>query len=441
MARYSPGFVERLPDGLTFAMPFALRSGNIIDQDFQPVNTNLSLVENRFGQINAAGQWSGGTGKSLFSSNTIFQNQSFTVFFWVMFSSFASNMIYVQVKLGGSTGVSSWLFRNTGSPADDISFRLKDIDGNPAQVNSGSLNLDQWYGVGGRVDESDVEFWLDGVMVDSDLLGNDIDYDNNNFVIGNRLSGSFPLNGALSEFYYWPLALTDEEMEALPAFYPWSKGSRAGNVIQRSGSSFAIRSRRKPRFQRTVNTSRSRNSFTHVRSNYQLLSGAEQAAFASNAPDFPRVNSLGVPYILAGTSLFSSQNIALVNSGLPINETSQAPVTFPNPSIDDFAMEVQPVDIVSTLSPLNVPTDYLYSIFVSKVLETPPSNPDGIDTFLNGSRSEGQATNVQWGTGWLDRFGDSPNFNEKFVVFKLRQLHVPSGQTRFILTTIVEIGV
>src|SRR5690606_15898015 len=103
------------------------------------------------------------------------------------------------------------------------------------------------------------------------------------------------------------------------------KGSRGGSTFQRSGTSFAIRTRKKPILKRTPRTSESRSVFHGVQSGYRLLDPGQKNSWSNQAPNFQRTNSLSETYQLRPTQLFSASNIPLVSQGLPQVDTASPP--------------------------------------------------------------------------------------------------------------------
>lgn len=206
------------------------------------------------------------------------------------------------------------------------------------------------------------------------------------------------------------------------------KGSRGGSVFQRSGSTFSIRMRRKPRFQRTVRTSRSRVAFNHVQSNIHNLTPSEITAFENNAPDFELTDSLGNNYVLSPTALFSSQNINLAQSQEDLNFTSQAPVTPPNLVSTTVTADATAMDFGFTLGIGNVPADWIFIYYLTRSYGHLPSPSDLLNQFEFIRRSPGQSASVNMYSEWVERFGSDLAIAGRGLGLKLANLHIPSGQ-------------
>lgn len=218
------------------------------------------------------------------------------------------------------------------------------------------------------------------------------------------------------------------------------KGSNGGVTFQVAGSSSSVRQRRVPRNIRTVSTSKSRNAFTHVRSQWRTVSASLQSEWNDVSSLYPRTNSLGVVYTVPGTTLFTRLNKPLVDLGIPFVDQAEAPAVFPDPSIVLTAMEVTPVDIAFELSPLAVPADFLYIISASNALLSEPSNLDNIQVYQSHVFDEGEDTNTNAGAGWESKFGDNQNVAGQFVVLALKQVYKPTGDLQELFRVVVEVG-
>lgn len=218
------------------------------------------------------------------------------------------------------------------------------------------------------------------------------------------------------------------------------KGSTGGVTFQVAGASSSVRQRRVPRNIRTVSTSKSRNAFAHIRSNWRTLSAGEKTSYDSVTSEYPRTNSLGVVYTVQATTLFTRLNKPLVDRGYNFNTSGSSPVAFPVPSIVSTFMEVSPVDIGFELSPTNVPTGYNYTVSASALFDYAPSDLDSVQVFVSHSVDAGGSTAINWGAGWSSKFGDNSSYNGKFVVLALSQLDLSTGEIQEFSRVAVEIG-
>lgn len=206
------------------------------------------------------------------------------------------------------------------------------------------------------------------------------------------------------------------------------KGSRGSSVFQKCGTTFSIRMRRKPRFQRTQKTSQSRNVFHHVQSNWRVVSPANQNSWDTQAPNFPRVNSLGQNYELLPLQLFSSQNKVLSDSGIGIVDVASPPVTFPNPSLSSLLFTASPGNAIVTTSPLNVPSDFIFRYFVSNPIAESSMKLSSLDYLLIFEVDEGLNSNTNWFPAWKDRFGIEPSSIGRSVAFRMDIVSKLTGQ-------------
>lgn len=206
------------------------------------------------------------------------------------------------------------------------------------------------------------------------------------------------------------------------------KGSRGGSVFQRSGSTFSIRTRRKPRFQRTPRTSQSRSNFHSVQSVFPSLSPAQKTSWANQTSNFTRVNSLGNVYELSPVNLHGSQNKVLADSEFSLVQTASAPVVFPNPSLSNLLFTASPGNAVVTTNPLVVPSDFEYQYFVSRPVPADSVDLGSLDYVLIESAVGGLNSNFNWFSLWQNRFGINPSDIGLFVAFRMDIVSTLTGQ-------------
>lgn len=428
MARYSPGTSPQFPSGLVFALPIWKKAVNIVDPDYQPDITDFTFGENRFDELNASGEFPNASDRIVLPDNEILQSDSFSFTFWVKIDSFSNLMEFVaKARATGDANVTT-LVRSGGFVSNNIQCGVIDVDSNVHLVGSGTLMTDRWYHIAVTYSSTSLLMYLDGSPVDSTLTGETPLWGNFPFSIGNRWQVNRPLNGALASFYYWDRVITSTEVLFMSTFYEVGKGSQAGNTFQRSGNSFSIRSRKKPRFQRTARTSLSRNAFHYVQSNYRNLSSGDKTSWSNQVANFGRTNSLGIPYDLEPIQLFDSQNKVRVDFQLTIEDTAQAPVVFPNPSIDSVLLFAATPEAFVNVIPVEVPANFVYNVFLSEKLLSPPVNQESQTFYLMASFDEGTDSDIFFTDRWVEKFGITPQDVGKYQVFKLEIFHRPTGQ-------------
>lgn len=189
------------------------------------------------------------------------------------------------------------------------------------------------------------------------------------------------------------------------------KGSVGGVTFQKAGPSSSVRMRRAPRNIRTVGTSKSRNVFTHVRSNYRTLSSGEKSGWDSESANYPRTNSLGEVYTVSGTDLFTRLNKPLVSAGIAFNPVASSPVSFPSFTLNGLEMSTEISVVLFDFASGNVvPANFAYIIRLSAQLTASPSSLEGVTLFQSSIFFEGTDMNsTDTGTGWFEKFGiDTP---------------------------------
>lgn len=440
MARYSPP--PAIIAGITPAvwMDFWRKTDNDVNVDYVPAVTDVGLSTNRSGIDNTAGLFNAATSEILFPQNSDFEGTSISFGGWFFVSSSAVDgrgIVYGSTV--GSPFRSFLLIPRLAANSRAI-IQVVTNTITRTLIVANPLPLDEWHHIAGVLRSGTLYGFLDGQLITSIAQSGSIIAGVSGLAMGYDPNFLRYFDGRMSEIFVFSEGLTADQVLELYNRFPVGKGSLQGNVFQKSGSSFSIRTRRSLLKRRSPSASLARSAFSGVKSNQQLMSGAQLNEFAINAPLFPRVNSLGQFYELSNQNLYSSQNIALGMEGEALNFDSVPPVIFPSPVIDVIAIEVEPVDMVLVLTPELVPADYIYSVMASDVLAQAPSNPDDQNFLVSDSVNAGNSTNINWGAAWLSRYGSSPDMDGKFVVMKLRQLHVPSGQSRFILTTVVQVG-
>lgn len=222
------------------------------------------------------------------------------------------------------------------------------------------------------------------------------------------------------------------------------KGSRGGSTFQRSGTSFAIRARKKPLFKRTPRTSQSRSVFHNVQSGYRLLDSGQKASWTSQAPNFQRINSLGETYQLRPTQLFSAANIPLVSQDHPKVDTATSPITFPSVSTSLLINFAPPqFEIIANIID-QVPDNYTLLVFASPPMQTLPDvynsivpgpvpfNFYSLFKFIGGlpELSQGQFDITAAYRLSYPELLDSQETGQidLFIVMSTVLLHVPTGQ-------------
>lgn len=104
-------------------------------------------------------------------------------------------------------------------------------------------------------------------------------------------------------------------------------GSSNGATFQKCGTTFSIRSRKVPLAKRTVKQTRQRNIFQSVATEWYKRTTFQKNTYGTQAPNWPRTDSLGNTYELQRNVLQNSQNIWRVNSFLAKGTTMPAPIS------------------------------------------------------------------------------------------------------------------
>lgn len=428
MARYSPGVPGSLPSNPIINHPFLFRSVNMGNTELQPDDNIVELIPNRFGIENAAADFTDVSKIVQYPDSTDFEIQEFTISAWVDSRadidpgnraicgvvndlSFPNNLAFGLLIADNVPGV----FINDGSSIT-FAFAFAEVD----------QNEDHHYA--GTYDGDNLIFYLDAVEQQVIPTSDIINFSDASFIIGQANTAGLLAESYISDVLLYDEAKSDTVINEIYNTQWLRKGKRSGSVFQKSGSSFAIRNRTKPRFQRTARTSLSRNAFHHVQSNWRQLSAGDKTSWSNQVANFGRTNSLGIPYELEPIQLFDSQNKVRVDFQLPIEDTAQAPVAFPSPAIDSVILFPGVPEAFVNVIPVEVPANFVYNVFLSEKLLSPPDNQENQTFYLMASFDEGTDSDVFFTDRWVQKFGITANDVGKYQVFKLEIFHRPTGQ-------------
>lgn len=219
--------------------------------------------------------------------------------------------------------------------------------------------------------------------------------------------------------------------------------SKQGSTFTANSSGFIIRARRKPLLKRTEKASQQRVNFRNVVSSYRLMSPGEKSAWKSKAPQFTRINSLGVPYELLGNQLFQGLNQNRIQAGAGINETASDATVFPVRTIINSAFDITPVDISVVLDITFVPHDFTFNFFANFVNNashalTFPNDYKFIKSFPTGTFSR-----FDFSIAYQAVFGNGPfipagSHNDWFIQIVLQSTYIPSGEKKVLDTFIAQ---
>lgn len=159
---------------------------------------------------------------------------------------------------------------------------------------------------------------------------------------------------------------------------PQPIGSSGGITFQKSGTSFAIRNRAKPVLKRTPKQTAVRNKFESVSQHWRTLNGTQKGTFSTEAPNYPRTNSIGDSYDLSANNLQNSSNQMLVTKGVAIINsipTAQAftPITFNEFVVDTGALEIF-FNFLPAIVPANESRSVAFAMAQLPGLQNPPGN-------------------------------------------------------------------
>lgn len=440
MARYSPGLGIGFPTGCVVALPFLFSIENMIPVESQLIGSQAQFSSNRFELPLSSVQFSDPADYLSYSLSQLIDLQEGSFCFWAKLNSAPNGRTFIYKQFPGGGQDYSFAVRTQNANPSRPVFFLKTSTSNYLCSSQLNFGIGVWYHIYCEFGDGEAQIYINANPRQSRVYTGVVPFASTPLIVGNDDDLDNAIDGCISDFYFFAQKLTQPEIDFMYGFYLLRRGSSEGSTFQKIGNSFAIRHRKKPIPHRTVRNSNSHSAFHNVQSNIQNLSPPELAAYTSNSPSFPRLNSLGQTYNLKGFNLFNSQNVPLVNQGLPINNVSSPPVVLPSPVIANVFFEPNPTDIVILTNPAIVPADFIFECWASNVLESPPSDPGTVTLFRMTSRLPGETMNQSFGSFWDLKFGSSINADGLYCVLRLDIVSVLTGQKTTYFIDSVQIG-
>lgn len=428
MARYTPGPRLAKIDSLIGYWPFFRSANDNSGNGNNGVVSNADLINGRTGIDNAAYEFNGSDSIITIPSASIFNVSNVSILGWAYVDSSSGESEFLSKEFQPSAPYHDYALQFQQGAVGRIRFRINIGGSAISLLYDDSSLLDAWHMYGATFDGSTMRIFVDGVQVSSKSQSGSIESNDASITIGDNPRNGDPLTGLASEIFLFSEGLPSASILALYNQFVVNRGSMGGNVFQKSGASFAIRHRRKPRLQKTPRTTQSRVNFNYIQSNWRELSGANQASWATQIPNFQRVNSLGQTYSLDSTQLFASQNKIRADFQLPIEPAAVSPVVFPDPGIDSVLLFPSVPEAFVNILPVEVPSGFVYNVFLSNVLLSPPSSPSIQTFFLMASFDEGSDSDIFFSDRWASQFGVSASDIGSYQVFKLEIFHRATGQ-------------
>jgi hypothetical protein len=207
-------------------------------------------------------------------------------------------------------------------------------------------------------------------------------------------------------------------------------GSTGGITFQKSGTSFAIRNRAKPVLKRTPAQTVVRNKFESVSQHWRTLNGTQQGTFTTEAPNYPRTNSLGDPYTLSANNLQNSSNQMLVTKGIARIDSIPSPQAFTPLGAGTFTVDTGVPEIFLYDSPAIIPANESRAVFLSMALQPGADDINAQTLLLIHTFLAGEDSSINLYNFWAALFQDT-NFTPGNQMF---------GKTLQILNTTGQIG-
>lgn len=215
-------------------------------------------------------------------------------------------------------------------------------------------------------------------------------------------------------------------------------GSSGGITFQRSGTSFAIRNRAKPVLKRTPAQTVVRNKFESVSQHWRTLNGTQKGTFSTEAPNYPRTNSLGDPYTLSANNLQNSSNQMLVTKGVTRINSIPSAQAFTPLVFNQFAVDTGVPEIFFNFTPAIVPANESRAVFLSMAFLPGAQTIPNEAYLLIHTFTAGQDSSINLYNFWAALFPDT-NFTTGNQMFgKILQVLNTTGQIGTTATANVE---
>lgn len=217
-------------------------------------------------------------------------------------------------------------------------------------------------------------------------------------------------------------------------------GSIKGATFQRSCKVFAIRKKSAPTRKNTAKKQRVKNTFQAIANTWRTRSNFQKSTYSTNAPLYPRFNSLGVPYVISPTALQISQNTGRSYSNLTLVATMSAPGTSPVIIASGATIVRNTQNMLFALTPSSVPGGWNYKLYLTRPLSPgltviPAHELKHVVTFGGGN-----TTNFNIWNFYISVFGSIQNNGGQFVYGEFRQMNSSTQQVMGIWPIFTFIG-
>ena len=182
-------------------------------------------------------------------------------------------------------------------------------------------------------------------------------------------------------------------------------GAIGGSVFQKQGGVFVIRNHNRPTDKKRIRQFVQRNRFASYQQRFKDLSPTDQATWASEAPNYPRTDSLGTTYYLTGPQLQQANNSFAFSAGLAPLNAIPAPVSPASFTWDTIAF-AEPSDIFDIVAdPDPVPTGFVLVVYATRPLSEGNLTSDTPYTLLGSVPAGTNTSSVNWFDSYITIYG------------------------------------
>jgi len=208
------------------------------------------------------------------------------------------------------------------------------------------------------------------------------------------------------------------------------RGSLQGSTFQACGKVFAIRKRNVPIQKRSIRQSRAKNAFEAQAGRWRTYTSGQKASWNTNAPLYPRTDSLGNTYQQTGQQMSLGCNQKRLYMQIAQTATTGAPASFTALFGLTAGCQFTPQSIFINFANLTVETGFNVNIYC-----TPPINrgvdPSKVVKNFIGTRSQGNSfASKNWWTDYNAVFPIKSSMVNQVIYFTVENVQRDSGQVR-----------
>lgn len=217
------------------------------------------------------------------------------------------------------------------------------------------------------------------------------------------------------------------------------RGSLQGSTFQACGKVFAIRKRNVPIQKRSIRQSRAKNAFEAQAGRWRTYTAGQKNSWDTNAPLYPRTDSLGNTYNQTGQQMSLGANQKRLYMQIAATATTGAPISFTALFGITTGAQFTPQSMFFNFANLTVETGFNVNVYC-----TPPVNrgvdPSKVVKNFIGTRSQGNTfAGKNWWSDYNLVFPIKSTMVGQVIYYTIENVQRNSGQVRQVVTGSQEI--